>query len=166
MLYLSKYYNSQKRLNHQSQKHSLKYLDLFLLYLLCFHEFISNDKLRQLRRADPLIITIKNMMKAVLRGGARTLLANNNNYNFSNKITEYSRNLIEQRARLMEEYEMMANPANNIMKYYHPILAGVYMRDDLAIEDDMWETRSKRQRHAKLKRSRRKGPRRTVITNN
>jgi hypothetical protein len=61
---------------------------------------------------------------------------------------------------------MMRNPSSNIMKYYSPILAGVYLRDDLAIENDYWEAASKRHRHAKLKRSKRKGPRRTVITNN
>lgn len=51
------------------------------------------------------------------------------------------------------------------MKNYDQILPGVYVRNDLASEWDIYETRSKRHRHAKMKRNRRKGPRRTVITN-
>ena len=66
---------------------------------------------------------------------------------------------------MMEEFDMLSSPKINTMKYYSPILTGVYLRDECAIEEDRWEVRSKRHRHAKLKRSRRKGPKRTVITN-
>lgn len=51
------------------------------------------------------------------------------------------------------------------MKNYDLILPGIYIRNEVAVEYDLWEAKSKRHRHAKLKRNRRKGPRRTVITN-
>jgi hypothetical protein len=51
------------------------------------------------------------------------------------------------------------------MKNYDLLLPGVYLRNEVAVQQDLWETRSKRHRHAKLKRNRRKGPRKTVITN-
>ena len=52
------------------------------------------------------------------------------------------------------------------MKNYDIILPGMFIRNDIAVELDIWEAKSKRHRHAKLKRLRRKGHKRTTITNN
>lgn len=54
------------------------------------------------------------------------------------------------------------------MKNYETILPGIYIRSEHfeMEQEEIWETKSKRHRHAKLKRNKRKGPRRTVITNN
>jgi hypothetical protein len=60
---------------------------------------------------------------------------------------------------------MVEAERRNVMKNYDTLLPGVYVRNEMLIEEEVWETRSKRHRHAKLKRNRRKGPRRTVITN-
>lgn len=56
----------------------------------------------------------------------------------------------------------------NVMKNYETILPGIYIRSEHfeMEQEEIWETKSKRHRHAKLKRNKRKGPRRTVITNN
>lgn len=52
------------------------------------------------------------------------------------------------------------------MKNYDIILPGMFIRNDIAVELELWEAKSKRHRHAKLKRLRRKGHKRTTITNN
>jgi len=57
---------------------------------------------------------------------------------------------------------MIEAERRNVMKNYDCLLPGIYVRNEMLIDEQVWETRSKRHRHAKLKRNRRKGPRRTV----
>ena len=61
---------------------------------------------------------------------------------------------------------MIDSERKNVMKNYDMMLPGVFVRNDIAVELDLWEARTKRHRHAKLKRLRRKKHKRTIITNN
>lgn len=84
---------------------------------------------------------------------------------FSRQERSWSSREAGEELELAEWRMMMEAERRNVMKNYDSLLPGVFVRNDQLIEEDVWETRSKRHRHAKLKRNRRKGPRRTVITN-
>ena len=78
------------------------------------------------------------MLKVLLKNAIRTPITNRTSFRFCSKSTEGQETNVDKNINLINWREMMEKEKRNVMKNYDNLLPGLYVRNDEAMEFDMW----------------------------